>query len=88
MSELAGELTIYPQVLKNVPVPDKDKAMEDPEILKLVDEVAEELGDDGRVLVRKSGTEPLVRGMIEADTEEKCHEKADRIVAYLEKNNG
>ena len=88
LSELVKELKIFPQVLKNVPVNDKDKAMSDTGLAQLISKITEELGDEGRVLVRKSGTEPLVRVMIEADTEEKCHEKADRIVEYLEKNHG
>ena len=62
--------------------------MADTGLSELIKTVEEELADDGRVLVRKSGTEPLIRVMIEADTEEKCHEKADRIVDYLEKNYG
>jgi len=88
VSELSKDLVIYPQVLKNVKVADKDKAMADTGLSELIKTVEEELADDGRVLVRKSGTEPLIRVMIEADTEEKCHEKADRIVDYLEKNYG
>ena len=88
ISELVKELKIFPQVLKNVKVKDKDKAMSDPGLSQIVSQITEELGDEGRVLVRKSGTEPLVRVMIEAVTEDKCHEKADRIVEYLEKNHG
>ena len=88
ISELVKELKIFPQVLKNVRVDDKDKAMSDPGLTQLVSRVTDELGDDGRVLVRKSGTEPVVRVMIEADTEEKCHEKADILIDYLEKNHG
>lgn len=88
VSELSKGLKIYPQVLKNVKVADKEKAMSDPELMQLIKEVESELADDGRVLVRKSGTEPIVRVMVEADTQEKCNEKADRIVKYLEKKHG
>ncbi len=84
IGELASELTIYPQLLKNVKVTDKNKAMEDEGLLKLIEGLEEELGDDGRILVRKSGTEPLVRVMAEADTEERCKATVDKIVAYLE----
>ena len=88
LSELTKELVIYPQILRNIHVEDKDKAMEDPGLIDLIKKTEEELGNDGRVLVRKSGTEPLIRIMIEAETEDICNEKAGVIAEYLEKKNG
>lgn len=84
LSELAGEMSIFPQVLKNVRVTDKNEALTNPIILKEIEAAEEELGDEGRVLVRPSGTEPLVRVMVEAKTEEACHTYADRVVAVIE----
>ena len=66
MSELAAPLKIYPQVLENVRVTDKKAAQNDPAVQVAVSKVAEELGDTGRILVRESGTEPVVRVMVEA----------------------
>ncbi len=80
LSELCAELTIYPQVLKNVKVTDKRTAQDDPEVQAAVAAVAEKLGDSGRILVRESGTEPLVRVMVEAETEALCHQYVDEVV--------
>ena len=80
LSELHAELTIYPQVLKNVKVADKRAAQDDPDVQAAVSEVAAQLGDSGRILVRESGTEPLVRVMVEAETEEKCRQYVDAVV--------
>ena len=80
MSQLAEGLTIYPQILKNVKVNDKTLAQNDPDVKRAVAEVAELLGDSGRILVRESGTESLVRVMVEAETEEQCREYADRVI--------
>ncbi len=80
LSELHKELTIYPQVLKNVRVTDKRTAQDDPDVQAAVSEVAAKLGDTGRILVRESGTEPLVRVMVEAETEELCQEYVDAVV--------
>ena len=80
MSQLCEGLTIYPQILKNIKVGDKVLAQNDPDVQKAVAEVAAELGDTGRILVRESGTEPLVRVMVEAETEEKCREYVDRVI--------
>ena len=66
MSKLAEPLKIYPQVLENVRVTDKKAAQNDPAVQAAVKAVAEALGDTGRILVRESGTEPLVRVMVEA----------------------
>ena len=85
LSELHKELTIYPQVLKNVRVTDKRLAQDDPDVQAAVAEVAAKLGDSGRILVRESGTEPLVRVMVEAETEEKCQEYVDFVVETIQK---
>jgi len=86
LSELAMPLTIYPQVLKNIRVKDKALAMRDNEVLDKVDEVSKRLGDDGRILVRESGTEPLVRVMVEASSLEKCEALVDEVINVIVKN--
>ena len=83
LSQLTEGLTIYPQVLENVRVKDKAKAQADPEVQAAVDAVAQALGDSGRILVRESGTEPLLRVMVEAETEELCHQYVDQVVAVV-----
>ena len=80
MSQLAEDLVIYPQILKNIKVKDKALAQNDPDVKAAVAEVAQLLGDSGRILVRESGTEPLVRVMVEAESEEKCREYVDRVI--------
>lgn len=72
MSDLSKGLVIYPQVLKNVKVKDKSAAQNDPQVQAAVRAVADKLGDSGRILVRESGTEPLIRVMVEAESEEVC----------------
>lgn len=88
LSELADEMTIFPQTLINVRVTDKNEALTSPIILDEVQAVEEELGENGRVLVRPSGTEPLVRVMVEAKTEEDCKTYAERIVKVIENHLG
>ena len=83
LSELFDSLTIFPQLLVNIKVTSKDDVMNDPDILKLSDEIAEELGDDGRLLLRKSGTEPVIRVMVEAGTDELCKKYVDRMVDFI-----
>jgi phosphoglucosamine mutase len=73
-------LTLYPQVQENVPVADKSAAQADPDIQKAVAEIAARLGDSGRILVRESGTEPLIRVMVEAQSQEICAESVDYVV--------
>ena len=80
LSVLASGMTMYPQVLKNVVVTDKDETLNCPEVQEAVKKAEEELGDNGRVLLRKSGTEPLLRVMSEATTKELCEEKVDAII--------
>lgn len=83
LSELLKEITIFPQLLVNVKVKDKKAAREDEEVVKAVAQVESELGSEGRILVRESGTEPLVRVMVEAETGEKCKEMVDHVVKVL-----
>ena len=84
-SELTRELRIFPQLLINVKVQDKKQAMEDAEVLAAADKVSEELEGNGRILLRPSGTENLVRVMVEAETDEICREMAERVVLKLQK---
>ena len=83
LSQLCEGLTIFPQVLKNVRVKDKTLAQNDPDVVASVNEVAEKLGDNGRILVRESGTEPLVRVMVEAETEELCESCVDSVIEVI-----
>lgn len=82
-SKLFEDCPMYPQCLKNVRVSDKNAAMTDHKILEEVDKVGRELGDSGRILYRPSGTEPLVRVMVEAGTEEACEAYVDRVIAVI-----
>ncbi|MFD2043365.1 phosphoglucosamine mutase [Ornithinibacillus salinisoli] len=84
LSELASEMAVFPQVLKNVKVVDKQKALTDARILNEIEAVEQQLGDQGRVLVRPSGTEPLVRVMVEAPTKEECEKYADQVVKIID----
>ena len=83
ISELLKVVKIYPQLLKNVPVVDKTAAKEDVDVQKAVKEVEEALGDEGRILLRESGTEALIRVMVEAKTDELCKEYVDKVVKVL-----
>ena len=83
LSELVAPLKIYPQVLENVRVRDKKEAQDDADVQAKVKEVEEKLGDSGRILVRESGTEPVVRVMVEAATEEICREYVDSVVDVI-----
>ena len=80
LSQLCEGFTFYPQVLKNVRVSDKVAAQADSEVRQAVDRVAAQLGDTGRILVRESGTEPVVRVMVEAESEEICEQYVDQVV--------
>lgn len=80
LSDLIREVVIYPQLLENVKVTDKNAAMEDPDVLAEAKKVEEELGDNGRILLRQSGTEPLVRVMVEAETDALCTKYVKQVV--------
>lgn len=85
LSKLAEPVTIYPQVLRNVRVEDKDAALDDLDVREAEHRAKERLGLNGRVLLRKSGTEPLIRVMAEAPTEDECNGAIDIIVAALKR---
>ena len=80
MSQLCDGLTIYPQILKNIRVSDKAAAQGDPAVQAAVAQIAAKLGDSGRILVRESGTEPVVRVMVEAESEDVCRESVDYVI--------
>lgn len=83
LHQLAMPVTIYPQVLKNIKVIDKTAAQDDADVQAAVRKVADELGSDGRILVRESGTEPLVRVMVEADTKEACEKHVNYVIDVI-----
>ena len=86
--ELRQGLRIYPQLLVNIRVTDKEKAMKDEEVLKAEEAVTEQLADNGRILVRASGTEPLVRVMAEAETDEICADAVDSVASIVKRKYG
>lgn len=88
LSELAAEVTIYPQELVNIRVSDKNGVMDIPAVKEVMDEVEAEMGGKGRILVRPSGTEPLLRIMAEAETDEKVHEYVNRIADVVRREVG
>ena len=83
LAALTEEVTIFPQLLKNVRVADKKTARENPAVVAAIAKVTEELGDDGRILVRESGTEPVIRVMVEATTDELCAKYVDGVIDVI-----
>ena len=83
LSELCKDLTIYPQVLKNLRVGNKAAAQNDPCVVAVMEKVAAQLGDRGRILVRESGTEPVIRVMVEAPTQEECEIAVNDVVTAI-----
>ncbi len=83
LAQLTEDVEIYPQLLINVRVTDKKTAQEDPDVQAAVQAVTDTLKDDGRILVRESGTEPVVRVMVEAKTDEICHENVLKVVNVI-----
>lgn len=83
LAKLTEEVKIYPQLLKNVRVSDKKTARENAEVVKAVEAVTEALGNDGRILVRESGTEPVIRVMVEASTDELCEKYVNKIITVM-----
>ena len=83
LGQLIEPVKIYPQLLENVRVVDKKTARENEAVNKAVDEVAEILGDDGRILVRESGTEPLIRVMVEAATDDLCRKYVEHVTKVI-----
>lgn len=84
LSVLAAGMTMYPQKLKNVVVTDKDETLNCAEVKAAVKKVEDDLGDEGRVVLRKSGTEPLLRVMVEATSDALCEQKVDEIIAAMQ----
>ncbi len=82
-SELFRDLKIYPQLLQNVKVKSKPEAREDEDVKAAVKRVEEALGDEGRILIRESGTEPVIRVMVEASTDELCKQYVDEVVKVI-----
>lgn len=78
-------MRIYPQLLKNVRVADKKTARENPTVIKAVEAVAEALGDEGRILVRESGTEPVIRIMVEALDDTLCKKYVEQVEDVMKK---
>ena len=83
LSELAAPVVFYPQVLKNVRVKSKPDAQNDPDVQAQVQKVADDLGDDGRILVRESGTEPVIRVMVEAGSDDTCEKLVDSVIDVI-----
>ena len=83
MSKLAAPVVFYPQVLKNVRVKSKPDAQNDPDVQAAVQKVAEDLGDNGRILVRESGTEPVIRVMVEAGSDDTCEKLVDSVIDVI-----
>lgn len=83
LGKLASEVEIFPQVLKNVRVHDKQQAQDDPQVQEEVEKVSKKLGGDGRILLRQSGTEPVVRVMVEAPSKELCEEYVDQVIEVM-----
>lgn len=85
LSELAKPVVMYPQVLKNVRVTDKDLTMHDADVQAEVDAVTARLGGTGRILLRKSGTEPVLRVMVEAESHDVCEQNVDGVIDVMRK---
>ena len=84
LGTLVEEVTIYPQLLKNVRVEDKKTARENLAVIAAIKEVEEALGTDGRILVRESGTEPVIRVMVEAATDASCFKYVKQVIDVME----
>ena len=82
-SDLFRDLKIYPQLLQNVRVKSKPEAKADPDVMAAVEKVEKALGDEGRILLRESGTEPVIRVMVEASTDELCKQYVEEVVAVI-----
>ncbi len=87
LGTLASEVKIYPQLLKNVKVADKKEARENPAVVEAIEKAASELGNDGRILVRESGTEPVIRVMVEAESDELCAKYVYDVIAVMKQQD-
>ena len=85
LSQLCEGFTVYPQVLKNIRVANKANARNDEDVKAAVAEIAAKLGDAGRILVRESGTEPVIRVMVEAESQEVCQEYVDYVISVIQR---
>ena len=85
LSELAMPVVIYPQLLKNVRVKNKPAARNDTDVIAAIEEVEKKLGNTGRILVRESGTEPVIRVMVEAESDDICEKYVDQVIEVLVK---
>jgi phosphoglucosamine mutase len=85
LGTLASEVKIYPQLLQNLRVSDKKKVLEHPDVVKAIKEAGDALGSEGRILVRESGTEPLLRVMVEAPTHELCEKYVSSVIDTMKK---
>jgi phosphoglucosamine mutase len=83
LSELVKDVTIFPQLLKNIKVKNKKAAREDNKVIEAINRVSQELGKEGRILVRESGTEPVIRVMVEAKSNELCEKYVDSVITVL-----
>ena len=83
LSKLSEAVEIYPQLLKNVRVKSKPDAQNDEDVKAAVESVAKALGNDGRILVRESGTEPVIRVMVEAKTDDICKKYVEQVVDVI-----
>lgn len=88
LSELAAQVTIFPQKLVNIRVRDKHTVMDEPAVKAVIEAVEAEMNGDGRILVRPSGTEPLLRVMAEASTDEKVSRYVDTIADVIRAERG
>lgn len=87
LKSLTRDLKIYPQVLENVKVKDKEETLSNEKVCQMIDQVNKELADSGRVLVRASGTEPLIRVMVEAESDNKAKECCQKIIDTIKSEN-
>ena len=85
LSELAMPVVIYPQLLKNVRVKNKPAARNDADVIAAIEDVEKKLGNTGRILVRESGTEPVIRVMVEAESDDICEKYVDQVIEVLVK---
>ena len=83
MSELSDGFVMYPQVLKNIKVKDKAEVLDDRDVKKAIEQATTALGDSGRILVRESGTEPLIRVMVESKSLDDCHKYVDSVISVI-----
>ena len=83
LKTLAGGMKKYPQLLKNVRVEDKKAVLDNESVRECCKDIEEQLGENGRILLRESGTEPLIRVMVEAETDELCRRYVDQMISCI-----